>query len=261
MPHRIVTLLSFIAFASAFLQQHQIVGIFRHPISTDSFTYSPGTISSSTALPMADKSRDNSRRPKLVIFDLDGCLWRPEMYELIYFMGNSGAPFTPSKEDPNILLSRKGEPVYLLGDVREVLRELHQDPYWQGVPVGISSRTNEPNWARELLEKFVVECDSFSTSKGGKSNITSSRSTPLSDVFDGPIEIASDSKIDHFYRIQHETKVAWKEMIFLDNEIGNCEMVASLGVSVGYCPGGVTKDLWDATLKAFPCGEVIQLTY
>ena len=29
--------------------------------------------------------------PKLMVFDLDGCLWDPEMYELI---GCGGSPFT-----------------------------------------------------------------------------------------------------------------------------------------------------------------------
>lgn len=187
------------------------------------------------------------------------------MYELIYFMGNSGAPFRPSKEDPDILLSRKGEPVYLLGDVRDIMRELHLNEYWQGVPVGISSRTNEPNWARELLEKFTVDKDSVTTSANtsnkNDNNSPSRGSFTLRDVFDGPIQIASDSKIDHFYRIHEETKVAMGDMIFIDNELGNCEMVASLGVTVGYCPGGVTKELWDATLEAFPCGTVVQLSY
>ncbi|KAL3914696.1 MAG: hypothetical protein SGILL_005997, partial [Bacillariaceae sp.] len=178
-------------------------------------------------------------------------------------MGNSGSPFYPSKEDSNILISRKGHEVYLLGDVREIMRELYQDPTWQGIPVGISSRTDEPSWARELLEKFTVDKDSAgtattttSTTTGGGDDNKASQSTrfTLSDVFDGPIQMASDSKIDHFYRIQRETKIAMEDMIFIDNERGNCDMVASLGVTVGYCPGGVTKDLWDATLEAFPSG-------
>jgi hypothetical protein len=194
------------------------------------------------------------------------------MYELIYFMGNSGSPFTPSKDDPEILLSRKGEPVYLLGDVRMVMRELYRSPHWEGVPVGISSRTNEPNWAKELLRKFVVEDDPTDTSSYASSEDGSSQSSSavtrnptsfvLGDVFDGPIEISSDSKIDHFYRIHRETNVAMEDMIFLDNELGNCRMVASLGVTVGYCPDGVTKEIWDATLKAFPApiGTIVKLS-
>jgi magnesium-dependent phosphatase 1 len=204
--------------------------------------------------------------PKLVIFDLDGCIWRPEMYELLYFMGGYGAPFEPSKEDPNILLSCKGQPVYLLGDVRVIMRELYRDPQWEGVQVGISSRTNEPNWARELLNKFVVMDDDLMAGESAVSDDNScgsSRSFVLSDVFNGPIQMASDSKLDHFNRIQQQTKIAMEDMIFLDNELGNCRMVASLGVTVGYCPGGITKKLWDATLQAFPAPlgkNIVQLS-
>ena len=30
--------------------------------------------------------------PRVLVFDLDGCVWNPEMYEL---WGRGGAPFTP----------------------------------------------------------------------------------------------------------------------------------------------------------------------
>ena len=33
--------------------------------------------------------------PKVVVFDLDGCVWDPEMYEL---WGSGGAPFKASKK-------------------------------------------------------------------------------------------------------------------------------------------------------------------
>ena len=74
--------------------------------------------------------------------------------------------------------------------------------------------------------------------------------------------MSSDSKIDHFYRIRSQTQIAMEDMIFLDNEIGNCRMVASLGVTVGYCPNGVTKEIWDATLKAFPApiGTIVDVS-
>ena len=183
---------------------------------------------------------EESARPKLIIFDLDGCLWRPEMYELIHFMGNKGAPFRPSEHDKNILLTAGGQPVQLLKDVRKVMREIYSDPQWNDVLVGISSRTDAPHWARELLSKFTVPLD-----LDGDEFV-------LADVFqDGPIEMSYESKVKHFQRISRETNIGFQDMVFFDNEFGNCQSIASLGVTVGYCPGGVCHGIWEKTLEAF----------
>ena len=83
----------------------------------------------------------------------------------------------------------------------------------------------------------------------------------LGDVFQGPIEIQSDNKVYHFQRISSVTGVAMKDILFFDNERGNCVEVAKLGVAVGYCPDGVTKRIWDCCLQAFPTasGKVVGL--
>ena len=136
----------------------------KNTFGTSLFTTMGGSSSESKNNSNNDNQQRQRRKlPQLVVFDLDGCLWVPEMYELIYFMGNSGSPFSPSKDDPEILVSCKGDPVYLLGDVRMVMKELYRSPQWNDVRVGISSRTNEPNWAKELLEKFIIEDDSTSS--------------------------------------------------------------------------------------------------
>jgi magnesium-dependent phosphatase 1 len=207
-----------------------------------------GQRSTTNTTPGDDATTAKYAVPKLVVFDLDGCLWRPEMYELVHFSGGKGAPFRPSEHDKNVLLTVAGEPVHLLKDVREVMRELYLDPQWQSVMVGISSRTDAPHWARELLQKFTV------SHEGG--------SFVLDDVFqNGPIEMKGDSKIQHFRRIAQATNISLEEMVFFDNEYGNCESVAGLGVTVGYCPGGVCKLIWKATMEAFPAkrGKVVRL--
>ena len=181
------------------------------------------------------KSRPN-RFFHSIFFDLDGCLWTPEMYEIVYFMGGRGAPFREDPEDPNQLLTTGDQPVRLLGDVRAVFEEVHTSMD-SGVLIGVSSRTDEPDWARELLDKFKI-CNN---------NVC------LADVLNGPIEIAKDSKAKHFRRIRAETGIGYQDMVFFDNEFGNCQEVASLGVSVVYCPDGVTMDLWRECLETeFP---------
>jgi magnesium-dependent phosphatase 1 len=173
------------------------------------------------------------------------------MYELLYFSGGAGAPFSPT-DDGNTLLTRKGEPVYLLGNVREVMQELYCNSKWNSVSVGISSRTDQPDWARELLQKFQVDHPLENGEERG--------SFVLQDVFrNGPIEIASDSKVKHFRRISQATGIALEEMLFFDNEIGNCRDVSEMGVTVAYCPDGVTTAIWEAAVRAFPAAVMVQV--
>ena len=89
-------------------------------------------------------------KPKVVVFDLDGCLWDPEMYMLSW---RGGAPFEP---DGDAMLSQSGERVVLLGAARDILRQLRTTDDWSATKVAISSRTDEPAWAAELLDKFRV---------------------------------------------------------------------------------------------------------
>lgn len=182
--------------------------------------------------------------PKVVIFDLDGCLWSPEMYEINFFMGARGSPFSRDPTDTLNLLTEGGESVKLLGDVRDVMQILYTQEEFNNVKIGISSRTDEPEWARELLQKFIIPLNS-----------DEEREVSLAKVFNGPIEIAKDSKVDHFHRICSQTDVRLEEMLFFDNEFGNCQRVASLGVSVVYCPNGVTKDIFDMGMRDFPTND------
>jgi len=178
-----------------------------------------------------------SKRPKAIIFDLDGCLWSPEMYEILYFQGGRGSPFRRDPDDPLNLVTCGNEPVYLLADVRSVFQQIYRNPEFRSIKIGISSRTDEPTWARELLKKFPIPLDAGKGVNGECVN--------LERIFDGPIEISKEEKVDHFRRIAKECNIGLSDILFFDNEYRNCLSVACLGVSAVYCPQGVTQELWN----------------
>ena len=74
------------------------------------------------------------------------------------------------------------------------------------IPMAIASRTEEPEWARQLLdllrirEKFKYE------------------------------EIFPDSKVTHFNKLHEKSGIPFKKMIFFDDESRNIKEVGNLGV-------------------------------
>jgi len=178
-------------------------------------------------------SRRAGKRPRCVVFDLDGCLWSPEMYQLEWDRG--GAPFTAEPADTDgALRDRRGTRVQLHSGVRSAMTELVEDPKWEGVVVAVASCCDVPSWARELLSKF---------------DLGSGRR--LSDIIT-VCEIHGGDKKGHFRQIASATGCDLGDMIFFDNEGYNCQNVASLGVTCVYCPEGVTETAWRRGLSAFP---------
>ena len=88
--------------------------------------------------------------PKVFVFDLDGCCWDPEMYEL----WGGGSPFSENKD--GTLTDRSGTRVRLLGDVKNILYELKTDPQYKDSIVAVASTCDEPDWGRECIRKFPV---------------------------------------------------------------------------------------------------------
>lgn len=192
---------------------------------------------STTITTMASTSASSPRLPPALVFDLDGCVWDPEMYEM---WGSGGSPFTPVKSGD--LKGRDGTIVRLLGDVREIFREFATDPKWNRAKICIASRCDEPSWARECIQKFSL---------GGN--------LKLKDVFDENLtEIYKALKSQQLKAISKKCGIPLKEMIFFDNEYGNCQDVAKAGATVVYTPDGVTRELFQQGLDTFPSpGEII----
>ena len=150
-----------------------------------------------------------------------------------------GAPFEP---DGDAMLSQSGERVVLLGAARDILRQLRTTDDWSATKVAISSRTDEPAWAAELLDKFRVD------------------DMVLGDCFDAR-EITKESKSSHFRRLKEKYSCDYEDMLFFDNEYGNCREISSLGVTVAFSPDGVTGDVWAEAVAAFPSDSIVNDFY
>ena len=156
----------------------------------------------------------------------------------MYMLWGGGAPF--DVVDDRTLLDRCGARVVTLGAVPEVLRELKQEPEWTDTVVGVASCTDEPSWAQECMSKFRLADPQLC----------------IKDAMEIE-EIRSANKKTHFRNIAERTGLAFEDMLFFDNEFGNCQDVSSIGVTVCYCPDGVTRAAWDAALEAFPASEIV----
>ena len=89
------------------------------------------------------------RLPALIVFDLDACLWLPEMYEL------STAPTTYSATKGGVAAG--GDVVRLFPGAQAVLKQLLTDSSFASVRVAVASSTTEPAYANRCLEALPVD--------------------------------------------------------------------------------------------------------
>ena len=171
--------------------------------------------------------------PRVVVLDLDGTIWTPEMYEL---WGGGGAPFTRKAND--VLVDRKGTRVRLYDGVATAIVESKRN----GAVLGVASTTDEPEWARECMAKFAIEQESGKT-------------TPLHTLFEH-IEIYKANKRTHLARIKERAGVEFKDILFIDNEMGNIRNVSSLGVMCYYASEGLTQEGWLRAIERFQSGTL-----
>lgn len=169
--------------------------------------------------------RETTHRPRLVVFDLDGTLWNPAMYQL---WGGGGAPFRRAPSG-HAVIDCSGTRVRLLGNSAAVLAELKRSD----VMVGLASSTDEPEWADECMRKIRID-----------GQFAMKDCIDLEQIHKGP-------KRTHFEALHRVSHIGYEDMIFFDNENRNIESVRPLGVLCCHCPDGMTGELWDRALKEF----------
>ena len=168
--------------------------------------------------------------PKLIGFDLDGCVWSPEMYEL----WGGGAPFR-REAVCNELKDKNWNTVRLLAATENIMHALHTDPRFAATKVAWVSCCDEPRWAAECLDKFT----------------TSDGVTPLSQCAHSS-QIYKHNKQVHFQRLKEEFDgIEFEQMLFFDNELGNIRNVSKIGVKCVHSPDGLTMEAWEQGLSLF----------
>jgi magnesium-dependent phosphatase-1 len=127
---------------------------------------------------------------------------------------------------------RLNTPIHLYEDVPEIFDALADDGR---IVVAYASRTWEPSWAKEALKQFpcgserTVNMWSISSASGW----------------------GDHSKVAHLKTVSDQTNISIKELVFFDNEMRNIRDVAQMGVHCGYCPDGLSRDLFLGSLSEY----------
>lgn len=170
--------------------------------------------------------------PKVLVFDLDGCCWNPEMYQL---WGGKASPFKTTDNGQSAQTS-DGRTVQLIGHVRQILEHLmeHPDVVNGNTRLALASTCDEPDWARELLKIIKL------THPKTKQQIL------MGDLFHAHEIYTAPNKHPHFHEIKKKFGAEFQEMAFFDNQHNNIRDVGKLGVNAILTPDGVCWEHWTA---------------
>ncbi|CCW71471.1 unnamed protein product [Phytomonas sp. Hart1] len=196
---------------------------------------------------MSKNSCDTGDRPRVIVFDLDGTLWDPEMYQL-----SGGAPFRPDEKNPDVAIDRINTKVSLIGETRNVLQDLIVNPKWKDTYLAISSTCDMPEWAESLLDLYK-----FKDTKG--------KMMPMVSLFSDRREIYYAGKDDQHKRILMKVRQIDKsvndfsQMLFFDNQRNNVSTVSKLGVTCYYCPQGLVPGTFQKGLELWQKNNLASL--
>lgn len=194
--------------------------------------------------------------PELVVFDLDQCLWTPEMYTLseiptvqsakIGSLGGHGCGVVGVKSGREV--------IQLFPDALAILQDIYLDRY-PGVRIAAASSADTPQAvkigraAMSILEVLpgVTMRQVFAKGwePGFEGNLQIGRSSPLS----------SDKASTHFPILQRNTGITYGRMIFFDDCLwgDHCGRVEARcpGVIAQRTPEGLTQQDWKACLDRY----------
>jgi magnesium-dependent phosphatase 1 len=162
--------------------------------------------------------------PRLLVFDLDGTLWTPELYQI-----RKRTPPTVEKD------------IRLFPEALEILRFCRKTQenslFPHKVEFAIASRTNKRDWAEQLLDDFSIP--------------GSDGAVPLRSLFQY-IEIRTGSKKQHLANLRQGSGVPYSSMLFLDDDARmNLGESSQLGVLSCHTPRGITVEYFVKALAKY----------
>ena len=178
--------------------------------------------------------------PRLVVFDLDMCMWSPEMYELSVVPDGSsvikGKLNADGHEGCIAVKSGDHDQIKLFPDALKILQKFHEGKFGDEMRIAAASSADTPRAvqigraAMDLLEVApgVTMRSVFNKGwpEGFEGNMQIGRSPPLS----------SNKAETHFPILREATGIPYNKMIFFDdcNWGDHCANVERM------CPGVVT---------------------
>lgn len=203
-------------------------------------------------------NRAGSMLPELIVFDLDECLWSPEMYTLSDVPTKSSIQhgLLGSYGEGVVGVKSGGETIRLYRGALQVLQEIYLDKY-PGMRIAAASSADTPQAVRigrtamGLLEILpgVTMREAFAKGwrEGFDGNLQIGRSHPLS----------SDKAATHFPILRTCTGIEYDKMLFFDD----CGWGDHCGRVEKQCPGvvairtphGLQYSEWEEGLAAYSC--------
>jgi magnesium-dependent phosphatase 1 len=194
--------------------------------------------------------------PALVVFDLDQCLWTPEMYTLSEIPNAHGVQIgSLGDRGKGVVAVLSGrERIQLFPDALQILQDIYMDKY-PGIRIAAASSADTPlavkigRTAMGLLEVLPGVTMRQVFAKGWESgfegNLQIGRTPPLS----------SDKASTHFPILRKATGIDYGDMIFFDDclwgdHCGRVEAQCS-GVVTQRTPNGLTHADWTTCLRRF----------
>jgi len=168
----------------------------------------------------------------MIVFDLDDCLWTPEMHEL------PGMPEIPvhgvlngngQKGVVGMQVPRYRDTVVLYDGARKVLHELATNPLYEGVLLATASSSLEPSYSYACLDQIEI-----------LPGLTVGEMMSFNQI--GRTGRLSPDKTSHFQLLQEESGIPYNEMLFFDdcNWGDNCGRVTNaFGVVSQRTPSGL----------------------
>ena len=160
----------------------------------------------------------------------------------MFELWGGGAPFTQESTAPNnTLRDARNTKVRFLGDAHECWAHLHRRiQAGEDLLVGVASRCDEPAWARECLRKFIV----------------APGVSMMDIVTEERCEIYAGSKRQPLAELKRKTGVPYERMAFFDDQAGNVQDVAGLGVHCYLTPRGLRNEIVARGCAAAAAGGV-----